>query len=442
MKKTRLFILAAALLLSFNSFAQCPWTVNSGVQNISCNGNCDGKIVTSTTAPSGYTFTFLWSTGETTHYIDKVCAGTYTITISDDKGCSTILTFDVTTPKVLEVTCQAIVPTAPGTLTANVTGGTPPYSFSWNTIPAQTTQTITNVPAGSYQVNVTDANGCANSSNCKIDVGNITCGGRTQTQGGWGAPPNGNNPGAYMTAHFAAAFPNGVSIGCNNTFKLTTSQAVTDFLPSGTAPKALPAGNMVNNVSYKNVLAAQLLSAVLSVGFDYQNANFSPASITLDNQIITSGVFAGKTVGFLISEANKKIGGCTSVYSLGDLNDALDMVNNNYDDGTINKGNLACSQKAKLANEVISEDGLSFKVYPNPFSTVANLEIKSAKDSHVKVELLDLTGRVVKSLYEGDTKQDDAKTIAISSDELRSGIYLLKIKSDNEVYNQRLFIQK
>lgn len=442
MKKTKLFLLAAALFMSFNSFSQCVWTVQVGIINLSCNGNCDGKIVIVTdNVPAGTTFTFLWSTGSNTNYIDKVCDGSYTVTITDDKGCSVTQTYTITAPKVLEVTCVASVPTAPGTLTANVTGGTPPYTYSWNTVPVQTTQTITNVAAGNYQVNVVDANGCANSSNCKIDAGTTTCGGRTQTQGGWGAVPNGYNPGTYLHAHFVAAFPTGLTIGCTKTFKLTSAQAVTDFLPSGSTAKAL-SKSMIDSVAYKNVFAGQLVTATLSVGFDYENANFSPASITLDNQIIQAGPFAGKTVGFLISEANKKIGGCASVYSFSQLNDALDSVNNNYDDGTVNKGYLGCTVKAKMANAVVSENGLSFNVYPNPFSSIANLEFTSAKDSYVTVELFDLTGRMVKSLYAGDTKQDDSKSIVISADELRNGIYLLKIKSDNDVYNQRVFIQK
>ncbi len=442
MKKLKLFILAAALFMSFTSYSQCEWSVKASLTNLHCNGNCDGQIlIQEDNVPTGTIFTYLWSNGSTANNIDKLCDGSYTLTTTDDKGCGVIETYTITAPKVLEVTCLATVATAPGTLTANVTGGTPPYIYSWNTIPVQTTPTITNVAAGNYQVNVTDSNGCANVSNCKIDA-STTCGGRTQTQGGWGAIPNGGNPGTYLHAHFTAAFPNGVIIGCNNTFKLTSAQAVTDFLPSGTTAKALPVGNMLNNTGYKNVLAGQLLTAVLSVGFDYENANFSPASITLDNQIIQSGLFSGKTVGFLISEANKKIGGCASIYSFTQLNNALDLVNNNYDDGTANNGYLSCSNKARLANEVISENGLSFKLYPNPFSTIANLEFTSSKMSYVTVELFDLTGRMVKSLYAGEVKQDDSKSIAISSNELRNGIYLLKINSDNEVHNQRLIIQK
>src|SRR5205085_783181 len=58
---------------------------------------------------------------------------------------------------------------------------------------------------------------------------------RTQTPGGWGAKPAGNNPGTYLYAHFAAAFPSGLTVGVtpNYNIKLTSPQAVTNFLPSG-----------------------------------------------------------------------------------------------------------------------------------------------------------------------------------------------------------------
>ena len=39
-------------------------------------------------------------------------------------------------------------------------GGTPPYTYEWNTVPVQTTQTISSLSPGSYTVKVTDNNGC------------------------------------------------------------------------------------------------------------------------------------------------------------------------------------------------------------------------------------------------------------------------------------------
>ena len=52
-----------------------------------------------------------------------------------------------------------------GTATANPSGGTPfagpnPYTYSWNTIPVQTSQTATGLSAGTYTCTITDANGC------------------------------------------------------------------------------------------------------------------------------------------------------------------------------------------------------------------------------------------------------------------------------------------
>jgi len=55
---------------------------------------------------------------------------------------------------------NAICGGANGTLTLTATNGSTPYTFRWNTTPAQTTATATNVPAGAYIGTLTDANGC------------------------------------------------------------------------------------------------------------------------------------------------------------------------------------------------------------------------------------------------------------------------------------------
>ena len=44
--------------------------------------------------------------------------------------------------------------------TANATGGTAPYNYIWNSVPAQFTQTAVGLSSGTYSVQVTDANGC------------------------------------------------------------------------------------------------------------------------------------------------------------------------------------------------------------------------------------------------------------------------------------------
>lgn len=55
-----------------------------------------------------------------------------------------------------------------GSATVNPAGGTPPYTFAWNTIPVQTTQTITGLCAGAYQVTITDSTGATLTTNFTI----------------------------------------------------------------------------------------------------------------------------------------------------------------------------------------------------------------------------------------------------------------------------------
>jgi len=169
------------------------------------------------------------------------------------------------------------------------------------------------------------------------------CNFKTYTQGGWGAPANGNNPGVYRDANFAAAFPNGLIIGCasGNTLTLTTALAVKNFLPSGSTPSALPSDLLNPGNSYNNVLAGQLTALTLSLGFDAYDANFAPSPDFLGNGIVGSGTFAGMTVSQLVQIANDVIGGCSNAYSFSSLNAALTAINENFDGGS-NGGFVIC----------------------------------------------------------------------------------------------------
>ena len=171
---------------------------------------------------------------------------------------------------------------------------------------------------------------------------------RTQTQGGWGAPPNGNNPGVYVQNNFANAFPNGLVVGCNKTLTLTSANAVKNFLPSGGGPKKLT-GNFTNPTSNKGTLAGQVVALTLSVTFDSYDPNFGSSSYNLKDLIIQSGTFQGWTVQQLLDEANQALGGCSSSYSRSSLNDAVDNVNNSYVDGNASGSFLGCPPSVNLS---------------------------------------------------------------------------------------------
>ncbi len=164
---------------------------------------------------------------------------------------------------------------------------------------------------------------------------------RSQTQGGWGSSANGDNPGTYRDANFAAAFPNGLTIGCNNTLTLTSSAAVQAFLPSGGQPSVLPNGASID-ADFGNTFAGQLVAATLTLGFDANDPNFSSNNLSIAELIYNTGIFTGMTVGEVVAIANEVIGGCSTEYSPAQLTQGLDLFNQNYVDGTTDNGNFSC----------------------------------------------------------------------------------------------------
>ncbi|PKP47297.1 MAG: hypothetical protein CVT94_11925, partial [Bacteroidetes bacterium HGW-Bacteroidetes-11] len=130
---------------------------------VSCFGGNDGQAtVTATFGLEPYTY--LWSDGQTTATAINLAAGTYTVTVTDADGTEITETITITEPDELLVSVTGTNPTTPGgsdgTATATVSGGTPPYTYLWDDLLAQTTQTATGLVAGTYNVIVTDANGC------------------------------------------------------------------------------------------------------------------------------------------------------------------------------------------------------------------------------------------------------------------------------------------
>ena len=119
----------------------------------------------------GYTYHWLSAIGDTISsdfVIDSLSAGTYILHMSYDStdGCTTTDTVEITEyteitsiPNEVDVDCYG---DNTGSITANPVGGLAPYTYSWNTIPSQTTQTVFNLSAGSYTVMITDARGCQN----------------------------------------------------------------------------------------------------------------------------------------------------------------------------------------------------------------------------------------------------------------------------------------
>jgi len=179
---------------------------------------------------------------------------------------------------------------------------------------------------------------------CTPPTHTCDCQFKTFTQGGWGAPPHKGNPGAYLRNNFATSFPNGLTIGCSNgfTLKLTSAQAIQDFLPQGRMPFWLQQNYVDPGSDNITVLAGQLVAAKLNVGFDITKAKFAAPPCHLADATFKDGIFANKTIQQVIDIADQVIGQCSTAYSPAQVNEALTQINENYDNATQDLGYFNC----------------------------------------------------------------------------------------------------
>jgi len=139
------------------------------ITNVTCNGLSDGAIDLS---PTGGTpgvsplYTFVWSTTAITEDISSLPIGTYSVTVTDSKGCTATTSATVTQPAVLSGSIAATNASCNGSATGNslvltVSGGNTlgatPYSWSPG---GAITKDLSNIAVGTYTVTITDSKGC------------------------------------------------------------------------------------------------------------------------------------------------------------------------------------------------------------------------------------------------------------------------------------------
>ena len=158
---------------SFNIYVNTPiQSVNS--TDVTCNGAGDGTATALTTSPTG-NYSFSWSPGgATTQTITGLGGGTYTVTVIDSiSGCSATGTTTIIDPAIItdSIYSTGTPCTGNGFAVVFASGGTGAYSYSWNTIPPTLNDTVSGLSAGTYQVTITDANGCSTTDSVAVSTG-------------------------------------------------------------------------------------------------------------------------------------------------------------------------------------------------------------------------------------------------------------------------------
>ncbi|WP_445711210.1 beta strand repeat-containing protein [Flavobacterium sp.] len=371
--------------------------------NVSCNGGSDGAITASATGGTA-PYTYAWSNGATTASITGVIVGTYTCTITDANGCTDMASITITQPTALvasaiidnNATCNG---TSDGGATASATGGTAPYTYAWSN--GATTASITGIVAGTYNVTITDANGCT-------DMASITI----------------TEPTAVVASVIVVnnATCNGASDG-----EATASGS------GGTAPYTYLWSNGANTATVNGLIAA-----TYTVWVTDNDGCFNTTTVTItepvaiDNNITqNAGVLTADQTG-----ATYQWYECPNTLLTGETNQSYTPTAMGDYKVEITLGACAIESDCETVTVLGSEnfENISnFSIYPNPTNGLLNINA-------------DFDGQFIIANQLGQT----VKTFTVSSnitnivnvDNLADGIYFIKGTNGLKTSSKRLIIKK
>jgi hypothetical protein len=421
------------------------------------DASCGLDNGTVTVIPSGGIgpYSYQWNTTppQYTSTITDLSAGTYTVIITDDAtGCTSTNTVVISDIQMLSVAVHnlnsANCGMSNGSISAQPSGGTAPFTYLWNSIPVQYSNILTNVPAGVYCVTVTDNNGCSVSS----------CGSVFSI--GYAAPEVCMVSTDTATNHCIVVWEKPVTNGIDQYYIYRESSISGIYNHIGTQDYndySIYLDTTSNSIQqpYRYKLAINDTCGTLSEQGTH-------------HQTIHLTVYAGSGgswnllwndyEGFTFSTYNIYRG--TNSLNLSLLNSVASTVTS-YTDVTPPSGNMyyliealrptLCNPSLKEGESVTStvsniantagigfdefSDSGTIQIFPNPGQGIFTIVFSNQKDKIKSLEVLNSLGQTV---YTGILTSTMEK---VDLKELSKGIYFIKINSYDSIYFNKIIIE-
>lgn len=237
---------------------------NAVMDNQSNCGNPDGQA--SATANGGTVandYSYNWSTSpaQNTAVATGLAPATYTVTITDDNGCSESVDVVVTSTPNFSASITSFTDAScfqgcdgDATVQAGV-GSVAPYSYSWNSTPVQNTASATGLCAGSYQVTITDAVGCLATATVNI-----------------GEP-------IKVTANVSAS-ASPICIGESSTLSATIAGGTPTYGPYDWT--AVPVDGSLNSSQQNPTVSPIITTTYTFIGTDANGCDTDPVTVTVE----------------------------------------------------------------------------------------------------------------------------------------------------------------
>lgn len=370
-----------------------------------CDGYLDGTSgVTSLGGEAP--FSYYWSTGDTGKTNETLPQGTHSVVLEDDAGCRDTTEITIGAPDELDLevisggaTCQG---SSQGRVEVEASGGTTPYNYNWNE--GTKRSNLSQVPASTYQVTVTDANGCTKSMSVEIQdvpifrnsVETIEAADCNAEQGSASLATSGGLP------PYTYNWSNGE----------TTAEAT-----------GLAAGDY--QVTVTDAAGCEQIKDVRIPKFDLEITHLKPDSLSTSVDADSYQWFNCNTGEFPEDGDQPDFAPSTpGTYALIVSNGTCTDTSGCYD---------IIYTSAKERTQQVDE----FKLYPNPNSGVFNVELSGDLRS-VELELFDLQGKILLKKQISETGSEHIEQI---NESLAPGMYVLKVVQNEQSMIERFIVK-
>lgn len=146
--------------------------IDTTIQPLCYNGTDGSGTVVASGGVGNYSY--LWNSFPTqaTAHATGLHSGGYIVTVTDGNNCQAIVNVNIAQPNPIAINPipqnEHCLNYCDGEILANVSGGTSPYTYKWNTSPLQTSNPAITLCVGEYHLTVTDAHNCTSTSSVNI----------------------------------------------------------------------------------------------------------------------------------------------------------------------------------------------------------------------------------------------------------------------------------